>query len=175
MPSAPWPTKGTSSFHPPFLFRYRHANRAWRFPSAKYASPPVSHPRTDSHPRSALYGEKLSMHVRSVLPFSPRRQVNVRLFRHHAQQATSEKKRISTVNRRPRAYTSSIQQGSVFFLASPLSFPRCHAGIGGAACGNLICVLLSHPLLTCYLPHHLFSPPSPDKSFVFLTTIFASI
>lgn len=58
------------------------------------------------------------MHVRSILPFSPRRQVNVRLFRHHAQQATSEKKRISTVTRRPRAYTSNIQQGSVFSLAS---------------------------------------------------------
>ncbi|KAH9999601.1 hypothetical protein BJV74DRAFT_877006 [Russula compacta] len=29
---------------------------------------------------------------------------------HHAQQATSEKKRISTVNRRPRAYTASAQQ-----------------------------------------------------------------
>ncbi|KAH9955162.1 hypothetical protein BC827DRAFT_1238625 [Russula dissimulans] len=29
---------------------------------------------------------------------------------HHAQQATSEKKRVSTVNRRPRAYTANAQQ-----------------------------------------------------------------
>ncbi|KAF8490785.1 hypothetical protein F5888DRAFT_1620637 [Russula emetica] len=38
---------------------------------------------------------------------------------HHAQQATSEKKRISTVSRRPRAYTANTQQRSVTYLASP--------------------------------------------------------
>ena len=65
------------------------------------------------------------MHVCSLSPFSPHRHVKVHLFRHHAQQATSEKKRVSTINQHPCAYTSSIQQGLVFFLASPFSSLSC--------------------------------------------------
>jgi hypothetical protein len=60
------------------------------------------------------------MHVRSPRPFSPRRRVDVHLFRHHAQQATSEKKRISTVSRRPRAYTANTQHRSVLLLLAIL-------------------------------------------------------
>jgi hypothetical protein len=92
-------------------------------PSAKYSTPLpcLTNSLTLSYP--ALYGQKLSMHVRSPRHFSPRRRIDLRLFRHHAQQATSEKKRISTVSRRPRAYTANTQQRSVF----PLSLP--HAAI----------------------------------------------
>jgi len=78
-------------------------------PSAKYATPLPPPTNSLTLPYSALYGEKLPMHVRSPRLLSPRRRVDVRLFRHHAQQATSEKKRISTVSRRPRTYTASSQ------------------------------------------------------------------
>ena len=50
------------------------------------------------------------MHVRSPRHLFPRRRIDVNLSRHHAQQATSEKKRVSTVSRRPRAYTGNTQQ-----------------------------------------------------------------
>jgi hypothetical protein len=113
------------------------------FPVSSMASPPLPSPITRTHtynPRSALYGEKLSVHVRTSPSFlSPvRRQVNVRLFRHHAQQATSEKKRIATVNRRPRAYTSNAQPRSVFSL-SLMSY------------GRVVCVRPSHLRLSMLL------------------------
>ncbi|KAI9463794.1 hypothetical protein F5148DRAFT_1210757 [Russula earlei] len=40
---------------------------------------------------------------------------------HHAQQATSEKKRISTVNRRPRAYTATTPQRAYLSSSTPPS------------------------------------------------------
>jgi len=74
-------------------------------------------------PCSALYGKELSMHVRFPA-FSPLvAKSTFVVFRHHAQQATSEKKRISTVNRRPRAYTTNAQPRSAL---SPLSYYYSH-------------------------------------------------
>lgn len=116
-------------------------------------SSPVSH-HAHSHilqPRTALYGEKLSVHVRtSPLFLSPvRRQVNVRLSRHHAQQATSEKKRIATVNRRPRAYTSNAQPRFV----SPS--PSCRTA-ASHACAHLISAFPCHSPLSLHVqltPH----------------------
>lgn len=109
------------------------------------------------------------MHVRSPRIFIPRRQVNVRLFRHLAQQATSEKKRISTVNRRPRAYTANAQQRSVF----PMTFTLHIISITPLRIYALrmrqsfLCLLLSDSHLTHLSPRRIFSPPTPDKPFVF--------
>jgi hypothetical protein len=89
-------------------------DRSRPIPSARYATPllaSLTHSLTPSY--LALYGQKLSMHVRSPRPFSPCRRIDVHSFRHHAQQATSEKKRVSTVSRRPRAYTANTQHRSV--------------------------------------------------------------
>ncbi len=81
-----------------------------------------------SHIRSALHSKKLPLHVRFFSSHSSAslRQVNISI-RHHAQQATSEKKRISTVNRRPRAYSTNPQQRSVssFILLPPMYLPIC--------------------------------------------------
>jgi len=95
-------------------------NHSRPIPSARYSAPLPCLTNSLTLSYSALYGQKLSMHVRSPRLFSPRRRIDVRLFRHHAQQATSEKKRTSTISRRPRAYTANTQQRSVF----PLS-PQC--------------------------------------------------
>lgn len=108
-----------------FLFPFICSTNRFRpIPSARYSTsalPRLTNSLTLS--RSALYGQKLSMHVRSPRLFSPRRRIDFHLSRHHAQQATSEKKRISTVSRRPRAYTANTQERSVL----PLSLP--HAAI----------------------------------------------
>ncbi|KAH9985531.1 hypothetical protein BJV77DRAFT_1071377 [Russula vinacea] len=80
-----------------------HRSSPWKAEESKVQS------AARSAKMPTLYGQKLSMHVRSPRIFSPCRRVNGCLFRHHAQQATSEKKRISTVSRRPRAYTANAQ------------------------------------------------------------------
>jgi hypothetical protein len=131
---------------------------------------PFSHhaPLTYTCPRPALYGEKLSLHVRTFPPFlSPRRQVNVRpsLFRHHAQQATSEKKRIATVNRRPRAYTSNPQQRSVFSLSHVLHPRRVllltRLSISLTPLSPHLCS--AHPLLTSRSFPYISPPPLSDR------------
>ncbi len=91
-------------------------NRFRPIPSARYSTPlpclttdsyfHTQHCMVKNYPCTSVFW----------LFFLSRRRVNVRLFRHHAQQATSEKKRVSTVSRRPRAYTASSQQRSVFLL-----------------------------------------------------------
>ena len=125
-------------------------------PSAKYYTP--LHCPTDSLTLlcSALYGQKLSMHVRSPRLLFPRRRVDVYLFRHHAQQATSEKKRISTVSRRPRAYTGNTQQRSVSPFPPPS--PQ-HAAILFAFCFYLT---LS---MTHRSPTYLVHPPRTSRSY----------
>jgi len=130
-------------------------NRFHPIPSARYSTPALpclTNSLTLSC--SALYGQKLSMHVRSPRLFSPRRRIDIRLFRHYAQQATSEKKRITTVSRRPRAYTANTQQRSVFPFPSRMR--------QSYSCLLLNDLAYDSPPLT-----DLFSPPSPDKSFVF--------
>jgi hypothetical protein len=104
----------------------------------------------------ALYGQKLSLHVRLAFSFfQSRRQVNLHRFSHHAQQATSEKKRISTINRRPRAYTANSQQTSV-----PFSSSRFLSNAVSISCPtrSFSCDSSTSPLI---------SPPTPDKTFVF--------
>jgi hypothetical protein len=102
----------------PFFHSICSTNHSRPIPSAKYSTPLACLTNSLTLSYSALYGQKLSMHVRSPRPFSPRCRVDVTLFRHHAQQATSEKKRVSTVSRRPRAYTASTQHRSVLPLSS---------------------------------------------------------
>jgi hypothetical protein len=89
------------------------------FPSAKYAIPLRSALHQLTHPPmlSIVWSKIIHARTFSASLWSLRRRVNVSLFRHHAQQATSEKKRISTVSRRPRAYTSNTQQRSVYPLS----------------------------------------------------------
>jgi hypothetical protein len=96
MPSGPWPTKGTSSSINSMSF----ANCAWRFSSVKYASRPLPSPTTRTHaycnPRSALYGEKLSMHVRTSPSFLPPSSV-----------VKSTTARLDTTHNRPPARRSA--------------------------------------------------------------------
>jgi hypothetical protein len=98
-----------------FLFRSTCSTNRFRpTPSARYSTPALPClTKSLTLSCSALYGQKLSMHVRSPRLFFPCRRIDVPWFRHHAQQATSEKKRVSTVSRRPRAYTANTQQRSV--------------------------------------------------------------
>ena len=100
----------------PFFHFICSAKHSRSILSAKYSTPLARLTDSLTFSYSALYGQKLSMHVRSPLLFSSLRRVDVHLFRHHAQQATSEKKRISTVSRRPRAYTANTQHRSVLPL-----------------------------------------------------------
>jgi hypothetical protein len=78
----------------------------------------LSHQLTHSFIPSIVWSKIIHARPFSAFFSLSRRRVNVRLFRHHAQQATSEKKRISTVSRRPRAYTASTQQRSAFLRFS---------------------------------------------------------
>ena len=122
VPSAAWTTESVSSLS--FITPYAQLTVPVPFPVPGIPLPryPVSQINPHFYAQHCMVKNYPCTSVRRV--FSPLVvELTIALFRHHAQQATSEKKRISTVSRRPRAYTANTQQRSVL----PLSLP--HAAI----------------------------------------------